>query len=728
MELTPGSKLGHYEIVSLLGKGGTGEVWRARDSRLGRDVAIKVATRQFDWRFEREARAAAALNHPNICQIYDVGPDYIVMEYIDGAPPRGPLASAEAMKLALGIAAGLQAAHERGITHRDLKPANILVTRSGVKLLDFGLASIRDDKGVASSDAVTGVVPEGTVAGTLLGTAGYMSPEQAQGKPADGRSDIFSFGLVLYELLSGRRAFAGGSAIEVMAAIVRDEPAPLNAPAKFAEIVMRCLRKAASARFQTMSEVRAALEQTDAVRADANPSIAVLPFANMSRDADDEFFSDGLAEEILNLLAKIPGLKVTARTSSFAFRGKEQDIRGIAETLNVKAILGGSVRRAGNRIRVTAQLINAADGYHLWSERYDRDLTDVFEVQDEISASIAAILKTRLMNGSRGEKRYTPKIAAYEAYLNALHLQWNRMSPETLEKSRQFYERAAELDPGYAMPHAGLAMHYHIASSRIIDPRQGAALGRQAALKALELDPSLPEAHAWLGILAIWADFDWTEARRRFDIAFSREPVPPFLRHVYGYFYLRLTGKPLEAIAQNRRALEEDPLNLAMRIGLAVSLTAAGKHEEALTEARRVLELDPTFVPAYSLLAMDVTKAPLPEALDYAEKGYALSPWYPINVGLLAGMLVRSGDPIRAAELIQGLGEGRANGAPVAFVVFHLLCGKIEKAAEWMEKAIEQRHNMVVMLLLAPPWEPMLRTSTRWPKLARIMNLPEARL
>jgi predicted Zn-dependent protease len=205
-----------------------------------------------------------------------------------------------------------------------------------------------------------------------------------------------------------------------------------------------------------------------------------------------------------------------------------------------------------------------------------------------------------------------------------------------------------------------------------------------------------------VGIFAMWADFDWTEARRRFDIAFSREPVSPMLRHLYGYFYLRLTGKPLDAIAQNRRALEEYPLNLAMRIGLAVSLTAAGKHEEALTEARRILELDPTFVPAYSLLALDVTKAPLPEALDYAEKGYALSPWYPINVGLLAGMLVRSGDPARAAKLIQGLGEGRASGAPVGFAIFHLLCGETEKAAEWMEKAIEQRHNMVVMLLLAP--------------------------
>jgi tetratricopeptide (TPR) repeat protein len=394
----------------------------------------------------------------------------------------------------------------------------------------------------------------------------------------------------------------------------------------------------------------------------------------------------------------------------------------------VRTILEGSVRRAGDRIRVTAQLINAADGYHLWSERYDRELTDIFAVQDEISTSIAAILKIKLMAGPEAGRSYKPNIAAYEAYLNGLHHQWNRMTPETLGKSRECLEQAAKLDPGYALPHAGLAMYYHIASSRFIDPRQGAALGRLAAQKALELDPALPEAHAWLGVFAIWSDFDWKEAQRRFDIAFSREPVAPMLRHLYGYFYLRVTGKPLEAIAQSQRALEEDPLNLALRIGLAVSLTAAGKHEEALAEARRILELDPTFVPAYNLQAMDVTKALLPEALNYAEKGFRLAPWYPITTGLLAGLLVKSGDRDRAAELIGKLEDGSANGAPVAFVIFHLLCGEIEEAAAWMEKALEQRHNMVVMLLLAPPWEPMLRTSTRWPKLARIMNLPETRL
>jgi tetratricopeptide (TPR) repeat protein len=234
----------------------------------------------------------------------------------------------------------------------------------------------------------------------------------------------------------------------------------------------------------------------------------------------------------------------------------------------------------------------------------------------------------------------------------------------------------------------------------------------------------LPEAHAWLDIFAVWADFDWKEAQRRFDLALSRQPISPYLRQLYGYFYLRKVGRAAESVEHIRRALEEDPLNLIMRVGLAASLSAAGKDEEALTEARRILDLDPGFVPAYTLQAMDVTKAPAAEALAFAEKGYALASWNPISVALLAGLLLRNGDRTRAEELVKGLGDGRANAAPVAFAIFHLIRGEVEKAAEWTEKAVEQRHNMVAMLLLAPPWKPLLCTSARWPKLARMMNLP----
>jgi eukaryotic-like serine/threonine-protein kinase len=718
MPLAPGDRLGPYEILSLLGAGGMGEVWKARDPRLGRIVAIKQLKGQHTVRFEQEARAIAVLNHPHVCQIYDVGPDYLVLEYIEGRPLTGPLPLADTLRVAGQITDALEVAHSRGLIHRDLKPANILLTETGsAKLLDFGLAKLVAPE---NDDATQ------TMEGTVLGTAAYMAPEQAEGKPLDERSDIFSFGAVLYELISGVRAFPGDSVAQVLSGVMRDDPPALQTAPGLQQLVRKCLAKRPVDRFQTVTDLKMVLEKIGSSAALRQPSIAVLPFANMSGDKEQEYFSDGLAEEIINALTQIPGLKVTARTSAFCFKGKDVNIAQIAAELGVEHILEGSVRKGGNRIRITAQLIGAADGFHLWSERYDRELTDVFAVQDEISASIAAILKNKLMATPESGRSYTPNIAAYEAYLNAVHYLWNRTSPEYLEKSRACYEQAAKLDPGFALPHVGLARHYHISASTVMDPRQAVALGRQAAQKALELDPSLPEAHAWLGIFAIWADFDWNEARRQFDIALSRPPVSPMVRHLYGYFCLRHVGRASEAVAQHRRALEEDPLNMVIRIGLAASLTAAGKDEEALAEARRILEIDPNFVATYTLQALNVDKVPLPEALAFAEKALTRAPWSLGTVGLLAGLLLKDGNKERAAELMRGLGNGKANAAPLGFAFFHLLCGEVEEAAEWTERALEQRHPLVPMLLLTPPWEPLLRSSARWPKLAKIMNLPEA--
>ena len=450
MSASPGTRVGPYEILALLGSGGMGEVYKATDTRLGRTVAIKFLKSAYTDRLDREARAIAALNHPNICTIHDVGPDYLVMEYLEGAPLGSPVPLENALRLALQIAAALEAAHAKGIIHRDLKPGNIFVTQAGVKLLDFGLAKLMP--GQDGSDDTLSMSQAGAVAGTVA----YMSPEQAQAKPLDARSDIFSFGLVMYEMLSGQRAFSADTGIAVMAAIVRDEARPLKTAPELERIITRCLRKAPADRFQTMGEVRAALEQVSVKPAQDQPSIAVLPFSNMSADKENEYFSDGLAEEILNSLVRIPGLKVTARTSSFAFRGKEQDIRGIAEALDVKTILEGSVRKAGNRVRVTAQLINAADGYHLWSERYDRELTDVFAVQDEIAAAIAAALKLKLSGEAAPVHRHTPNVPAYEAFLKGRY-HMLKGTPEGWARGKDFLEQAVALDPQYAEPHTQLA-------------------------------------------------------------------------------------------------------------------------------------------------------------------------------------------------------------------------------------------------------------------------------
>jgi len=321
MPLQPGDKLGPYEILAPIGSGGMGEVWKARDTRLDRIVAIKQLKAEHSERFKREARAIAALNHPHICQLYDVGPDYLVMEYIDGAPIKTPLPAQEAIGLAMQIASALEEAHSKGIIHRDLKPGNILVTKKGeAKLLDFGLAKLEEPgpRGDAFSTLTVGL----TEAGAVVGTVAYMSPEQAQGLAVDTRSDIFSFGLVLYEILSGKRAFRRDTPLATLAAIVRDEPAPLAAPAGLERIVERCLAKEAPQRFQTMAEVRTALEQARQAGSvsQSQPSIAVLPFANMSADKENEYFGDGLAEEVINVLANVASMKVTARTSSFFFR------------------------------------------------------------------------------------------------------------------------------------------------------------------------------------------------------------------------------------------------------------------------------------------------------------------------------------------------------------------------------------------------------------------------
>ncbi len=446
MLLTAGIKLGPYEILAPLGAGGMGEVWKARDTRLNRIVAIKRLMAAHSARFEQEALAIAALNHPNICQIYDVGPDYLVMEYIEGAPVAGPMPLKEAVRVALQIASALEAAHAKGIIHRDLKPANILINPAGAKLLDFGLAKLSD----SGPDATQ------TTEGAIAGTVAYMSPEQAQGRPLDQRSDIFSFGAVLYELLAGQRSFTGVSTAEVLSAVLRDEPRPLNAPPDLVRIVRRCLRKAREDRYASMADViaelSAALERAH-VNGNDPPSIAVLPFVNMSANPEQEYFSDGLAEDIINALVKVPGLKVTARTSAFAFKGQNTDIRKIAETLGVANVLEGSVRRASNRIRVTAQLITAVDGNHIWSERYDRQLDDVFAVQDEISAAIVAALQLKLSIGEAAKPRFTPKLPAYEALLKARHFHW-KVTLESMEQAKEFYERAIALDPQYALAQA----------------------------------------------------------------------------------------------------------------------------------------------------------------------------------------------------------------------------------------------------------------------------------
>jgi len=721
MALTAGTRLGPYEILAPIGAGGMGEVYRARDTNLKRDVALKILPEAFAHdadrmaRFQREAQVLASLNHPNIAQIYGIEDRALVMELVEGQTLQGPLPLETALNYARQIAEALEAAHRKGIIHRDLKPANIMVTEgASVKLLDFGLAKL-----VAKTDSdVTR-----TIEGTVLGTAAYMAPEQAQGKPLDERSDIFSFGAVLYEMLSGSRAFAGNSTAEVMSAVLRDEPKPLPASGEIVRIVTRCLRKSPADRFQTMAEVKAALQQLSAKPAERQPSIAVLPFANLSADKEQEYFSDGLAEEIINLLAHIPGLKVIARTSAFAFRGKEQDIRRIAEALGVAHLLEGSVRRAGNRIRVTAQLINAEDGSHIWSERYDRELTDVFAIQDEIAQVITSALHVKISAVPAKQKRYTPALPAYDALLKGrYHL--SRWTPESLARSKGYFEQAIALDPKFALAHEEFARYYNVLSLvGSLPVHETAPLARAEAQRALAIDPSLPEAHALLANMSGYYDFDWKEAQRRYDLVMTYEPVSADVRRSYAVF-LFLTGRPQQAIEEVECVIKEDPLEVMPRMNLHAYLQVVGRDQEAYDQLNKVLELDENFFAAHiSLAILQALEGTLPLALRSAQKAYSLAPSYPSTIATLAALLRRTGDESGADRLLQKLEPGDAFGAPRGFAIFYLLCGEVDRAADWAERAIEQR-DLEAMFFLYFALSRALRSSARWPKLARMMNLP----
>jgi len=720
MNISAGTMLGPYEVVSLLGVGGMGEVWKARDTRLGRMVAIKRLSTAHGDRFAQEARAIAALNHPHICQIHDIGPDYLVLEYLEGETLRGPLPPAEAIRLSRQIVSALEEAHAKGILHRDLKPANVMITgrsadqpaSSTAKLLDFGLAQLSN----AAPDATR------TATGTVVGTPAYMSPEQAEGKSLDARSDIFSFGAVLYELLSGHRPFSGTSTIAILSSILRDEPLPIQAPPALEHIVRRCLQKPLGQRFQTMTDLRIALEQaampSRPTAIERQPSIAVLPFADMSVDKANAYFSDGLAEDIINALAHLPGLKVAGRSSSFFFRDKNVEFAEIGSRLNVEHVLEGSVRQSGNRIRVTAQLIKVADGFHVWSERYDREMTDVFAVQDEVTTAIAAALQMKLSLETAVRRPYTPNLRAYEAYLKSRDY-WLKQKPDSLWQVKESLEHAIELDPKFALAYSMLGVYYTMLANLGIRPaREVIPLSRAAELAALRVEPTLPEAHAILGVCD-GIDYEWNEAERRWRLAMSLEPVSRDVRFWYGNHYLLPIGRIAEAIEAMTWGLELDPLNLLYRHHLAVGLRHAGRVEDAESELRKVLEIDENFPLALDTLgALCAHRGRFEEALTLTERAYALAPWASPTIGQLASLLVRCGATSRAGALLEQLQRGEVCGAPAGLAVFHAMNGEFDRAMKCAGHAIDERHPLLVRTL-----RPLL-TDPQWSILARQMNLP----
>jgi TolB-like protein len=708
MPIDPGTKFGPYEIVAQLGAGGMGDVYRARDERLGRTVAIKFLNAQHAERFEREARAIAALNHPHICTLHDVGPDYLVMEFVEGAALSGPLQADQAVRHALDIASALEAAHQKGIIHRDLKPANIMVTAGGIKLLDFGLAKLA--QGSAASDATL----TQTQAGVILGTAAYMSPEQAEGKPADARSDIFSFGAVLYEMLSGRRAFSSDTFVGTMAAILHKEPSAIAAPPDLMRVITRCLRKSPADRYQTAAELKAALETAKSATAAAQDhTIAVLPFNNMSGDKENEYFSDGLAEDIINALTKLPGLKVTARTSAFAFKGRNEDARKIGETLSVGHILEGSVRKAGARVRITAQLVSVADGCHLWSERYDREMTDIFAVQDEISQAIVDVLKVKLARGGGPiVQRQTANPAAYQAYLEG-RFHYQQLTPVDVVRGRDCFERAIELDPSYAAPHASLAECYIYSSSlQRTSIAEGIARATAAAERAIQLDPSAADGYVARGFVRGAYGFQWDEAARDYDRALQLNPDSSMAHYRRATWFCMATGKYEEALAEIQRSLELEPLGVVQRTVEPLLLHQAGRNEAAIERTRAAAVLFPS-----SYLCSFITTLVLAgtgnydEAIEAAGRGFRLMPADPHLETLVAGAHLLRGATAEVENIRARMVDAASAGHYVPRVcsgTLHILTGDVETGWRLMEEGLEERHVFIVPSLTSPLYRRLL--------------------
>ncbi len=735
MALDPGARLGPYEILALIGAGGMGEVYKAKDTRLGRIIALKtlpaekIADTDRKRRFLGEARAAAQLNHPNIVTIHDISEEngicFIAMEYVAGSTldqlnTDGGLPAKDALKYASDIADALIAAHSVGIIHRDLKPANVIVTKDGrAKLLDFGLAQF-----VAPSQDETATLR--TLPGAIMGTAAYMSPEQAQGRELDARSDIFSFGLVLYEMLCGERAFRGDTWISTLAAILHQEPRPLreiqaSIPASIARHVERCLRKDRSERFQSMLEVKQALTEPPAAAREAAASIAVLPFANLSADKENEYFSDGLAEEIIDALAKVPELRVIARTSAFAFRGKQQDLRAIGERLRVGTILEGSVRRAANRIRVTAQLIKVADESHLWSERYDREMTDIFAIQDDISQAIARALKVKLA----GPRRSPANVEAFQSYLKGLYW-YQRYTGESLDKAKGAFEEALRHDPTYAPAFAGLAVFYFgLGALGIRRMTEMAPLAKSAAQNALAIDPALSEAHSVLGLVVGAVEYDWKSAERHFQAAMAVDPVPPLVRVRYALYFLTPLGRFEEAVAEYRRAFETDPLSMMVHFGLSFAFYCQRRYDQAIEHAEKAVDLYPDYWLVHLARALAASqKGSLQRSIRSLETALRLSPSFTLAAGFLAACYVRAGDPGRAEELVEQLRKQSVMHyvSPACFAVYHAALGQADKVFEFLEAALAERDPYLTRMDPEPSFEPF-REDPRYRSLLERMNL-----
>jgi TolB-like protein/Tfp pilus assembly protein PilF len=793
MPLAPGTRLGPYEIFAPLGAGGMGEVYRARDTRLRREVAVKVLPESLSQdrdrlrRFEQEALAASALNHPNILTIHDFGSEagspYVVSELLKGQTLRealsnGALPEAKAIEYGVQIANGMAAAHETGIVHRDLKPENIFVTRDGlVKILDFGLAKLTHPESGVEPPTEAPTFTAATEPGVVMGTVGYMSPEQLKGAPADARSDLFSFGAVLYEMLSGRRAFSRPSGAETMSAILRDEPAPLSpesVASPLERVVRRCLEKSPEGRFQSARDLVFALRESSGLHGSVSVtrqasaarkafpaigvgllvlavaaafvfdagrvrervfggrgavrirSLAVLPLENLSGDPGQDYFADGMTEAVTASLAQIRSVKVISRTSAMQYKGSKKPLREIARELGIDAVVEGSLVRSGDRVRITAELIQGETELHLWAKSFERELGDVLILQGEIARAIADQIEAELTQDERSrlQARRPVSAKAYEAYLRGRFF-LDEGSEEGLQSALDQFNRALEIQNDYAPAYAGIASYYAILpfySSR--SPAEVFPKARAAAEKSVALDDSLPEAHASLAYIRAYYEWDWAAADREFRKALALRPNFADAHFSYSRF-LAASGRMDEAVAEIRRAAELDPREPGLKANTALLSYFQGRNDDALRELLEISRTDPALSTARWGIGLAYEQKGMgPEALASLQQATQLSK--SLNVlASLAHAQALFGQKAQAREVLKQLEEkSRQSYVPsYYFALVYTGLGETDRAFEWLERAYQERSTVLAYLRLDPRLAP-LRSDPRYSDLVRRFGFP----
>lgn len=804
--LESGTSFGPYEIRSPLGKGGMGEVYLAHDSRLGRSVALKVlpadlaSDPQRMRRFIQEAKTTSALNHPNLLTIYEIGQEesiqFIATEYVDGETLRlklssGPLPLSEILRIGSQVAEALAAAHEAGIVHRDIKPENIMLRRRDhiVKVLDFGLAKHTDQSAhrrLADSGASTSTMIQ-TEANVIVGTGKYMSPEQARGLPVDTRTDVWSLGVVLYEMLAGYPPFSGETGSDLIVSILDREPARLPdreppIPLELQRIIRKALSKDRDKRYQTIKDLAvdldtlrlelqlsaehqrltssASLERPATVenaqtsrstsidtaaeprtrvsksslkwilasvgalvlaiaavgyfyaRRTSKPaidSIAVLPFVNVAVDPNTEYLSDGITESIIDSISQLPDLAVIARSSVFRYKGREIDPQAVAKELGVRAVLTGRITQRGDNLLISAELVDASNNHRIWGESYERQLSDILMVQSDIARDISENLRSKLTGAEqkRVVKRFTENPAAYQAYLKGRY-HWNKRTAADLYKSIEYYNQAIGIDPSYALAYSGLADCYLVLPDYTNVPSQEAhPKSKAAALKALELDETLAEAHAALGGVKVDSEWDFVGAENELKRAIELNPNYATAHHWYAQ-YLSVMGRHEEAIKEIRRAQELDPLSLIINAVLGDTYIKARRYDDAIMQLGKTIEMDQNFIRSYRYLGNAyVEKGMYSEAIGAFQTAATLSGEQPEQAARRATELkaayAASGAKGYWEKQLEYAKDGKVSPYGVAGIYARL--GNKEEALEWLDKAYRERDPYVVYLKIDPQFD-----------------------